>query len=368
MVSQVNGDDIRRCVVFDGRKLITFLTVFALPVFLSSCAGPSGGDPVLQAKKALERCDPFMGDWRGGWKLNDESDSGPLVAQVMVLGKGEYKAVLLAEFDTRHEPVAVLDGRRERRVVRFAGRTALGGAEIEIQGVIEGNRFAGGFKGDEVGSFSMDKVIRLSPTLGAEPPPGAIVLFDGKEFSQWEHTPKKPGAGSVKWKRVGGGAMEIKPGTGSIVTKRKFADFKLHLEFRTPFRPDQRGQARGNSGLYLRGRYEVQILDSYGLEGLDNECGGIYKVGAPLVNMCSPPMQWQTYDVTFSGPRFDSGGAKTQEASVTIVHNGVTIHDKREIPNPTGGALDDKVAEPGGIYLQDHGNRVQFRNIWLVEL
>jgi hypothetical protein len=368
MVSQVNRDDIRCRVFLDGPKLITFLTAFALPVLLSSCAGLSERDPVLQAKKALERCDPFMGDWRGSWKLNDGSDSGPLVAQVIVLGKGEYKATFLAEFDTRHEPVAVLDGRREGRVARFAGRTALGGAEIEIQGAFEGGGFTGGFKGDEVGSFSMDKAIRLSPMLGAEPPPGAIVLFNGKDFNEWEHTPKKPGVGSVQWKRVGGRAMEVKKGSGSIVTKRKFADFRLHLEFRTPFMPDQRGQARGNSGVYLRGRYEVQILDSYGLEGLDNECGGIYKVGAPLVNMCAPPMQWQTYDITFYGPRFDSAGAKTQEASVTIVHNGVTIHDKRELPKPTGGALDDRVAEPGGIYLQDHGNPVQFRNIWLVEL
>ena len=120
--------------------------------------------------------------------------------------------------------------------------------------------------------------------------------------------------------------------------------------------------------MYLQGRYEVQVLDSYGLEGMDNECGGIYKVGRPLVNMCAPPMQWQTYDITFYAPRFDSAGVKTKDACVTIIHNGVTIHENLEIPKSTGGALDSNVDEPGGIYLQDHGNPVQFRNIWLVEL
>ena len=127
--------------------------------------------------------------------------------------------------------------------------------------------------------------------------------------------------------------------------------------------PEARGQGRGNSGVYLQGRYEVQVLDSYGLEGKDNECGGIYKVGAPLVNMCAPPMQWQTYDITFHAPKSESAGA-----TVTVVHNGVTIHNDLIIPKPTGGALDSNVTEPGGIYLQDHGNPVQFRNIWLVEL
>jgi hypothetical protein len=120
--------------------------------------------------------------------------------------------------------------------------------------------------------------------------------------------------------------------------------------------------------VYLQGRYEVQVLDSYGLEGKDNECGGIYKVGAPIVNMCAPPMQWQTYDITFYAPRFDNAGKKTKDAYVTVVHNGVTIHDEKIIPKLTGGALDGNVAEPGGIYLQDHSNPVQFRNIWLVEL
>ncbi len=310
-----------------------------------------------------------MGDWRGVWRLADGSESGGMGAQVIALGKGTYKANLLAEFDSRRPPIIVLEGQREGRVVRFTGHQAETdtSGELDVQAVIEGGRLRGTLKGDMVGAFVMEKVIRLSPTLGDKPPSGAIVLFDGKDFAEWEPAGKKPGVSSVQWKRVGD-AMEAKKGAGSIVTKRKFTDFKLHVEFRTPFMPEQRGQARGNSGVYLQGRYEVQVLDSYGLEGLDNECGGIYKVGQPLVNMCTPPMQWQTYDITFTAPRVDNAGAKTKDAVVTIVHNGVTIHDKIELPKPTGGALDANVAEPGGICLQDHGNPVQFRNIWVVEL
>ncbi|MBN1766773.1 MAG: DUF1080 domain-containing protein [Sedimentisphaerales bacterium] len=171
----------------------------------------------------------------------------------------------------------------------------------------------------------------------------------------------------VAWKLIHK-AMEVTPGSGSLISRQSFQDFQLHLEFRTPFMPDARGQGRGNSGVYLQGRYEVQILDSYALEGADNECGGIYTVARPRVNMCKPPMQWQTYDITFHGPRFDTAGRKLKNARLTVLHNGVTIHENQEVPGPTGSALLEDEREPAGIYLQDHGNPVQYRNIWLVEL
>ncbi|MBL7186886.1 MAG: DUF1080 domain-containing protein [Phycisphaerae bacterium] len=213
----------------------------------------------------------------------------------------------------------------------------------------------------------MEKTIRLSPTLGAKPPVNAVVLFDGKNFDQWEPAKKMPGVQKIQW-LLENGAMEVKPRTGSIITKKKFGDVKLHLEFRTPFMPDARGQGRGNSGVYLQGRYEVQILDSYGLQGKDNECGGIYKVGKPLVNMCAPPTQWQTYDITFRAPRFKDNGEKIQGALLRVLHNGVLIQDEAEAKGPTTAAPDNTETGPGGIYLQDHGNPVQYRNIWLVEL
>jgi len=350
-------------LLINERKFITCLSLLILSVLLSSCAGPLAVDPVVEARKAILSADAAMGDWEGSWKLEDESDYGRVVTQVIALGKGNYRAKVLEEFDTSEEPIAVLEGRRDGAVVRFAGPGRYGYTEFQIQAVIEGSKFNGSFDGDEVGSFAMDKAIRVSPTLGAEPPEGAIVLFNGKNFKQWKRTSKKTGADSVQWKLLKGGAMEVRKGAGSIVTKKKFTDFKLHVEFRTPFMPDARGQARGNSGVYLQERYEVQVLDSYGLEGKDNECGGIYKVGAPIVNMCAPPTQWQTYDITFYAPGVDRPSAR-----VTVVHNGVTIHDNISLPRPTGGALDSDVTKAGGIYLQDHGNPVQYRNIWLVEL
>jgi len=169
--------------------------------------------------------------------------------------------------------------------------------------------------------------------------------------------PKKP-----RW-IVKDGAMEVRD--GSIRTRRNdFTDFEMHVEFKTPFMPKARGQGRGNSGVYLQNRYEVQVLDSYGLEGADNECGGVYKVGRPDVNMCAPPGQWQTYHIEFTAAKMVNG--KRQPAILTVKHNDVTIHNKIPISGPTGGALDGNVLQPGGIYLQDHGNPVQYRNIWIL--
>ena len=363
MVQEVIKENKEYRFLANGCKIIICVLAFALSVLLSSCAGPMAVDPVFEARTAIESADAAMGDWEGSWKLEDESDSGPVVTQVIALGKGKYRAKVLEEFDTREEPIAELDGERDGSVVRFAGPGRAGYNEFQIEAGIKDGRFSGSFEGDAVGSFVMERAIRVSPTLGAEPPAGAIVLFYGKNFKQWKHTNKKPGEDSVQWNLLKGGAMEVVKGTGSIVTKKKFADFKLHVEFRTPFMPDARGQARGNSGVYMQERYEVQVLDSYALEGKDNECGGIYKIGAPMVNMCAPPTQWQTYDITFYAP-----GAEKTNARMTVVHNGVTIHDNISLPKPTGGALDSDVTKTGGIYLQDHGNPVQYRNIWLIEL
>ena len=369
MIPKAKKNDKSYHYVIEDWKIITFVSFLIFPSLLPLCAGSQPSDAVIEAKKTMERADPFMGDWRGGWELDNGADSGSLVAQVIALGKGQYRAVLLNEFDTRREPVAVLDGRRDGAAVNFAGRTVLSdsGTELEIQAVIKEDEFGGSFKGDESGSFGMSKVVRLSSTLGARPPEGAVVLFNGKDFNQWKHPKKKQGEDKVKWELVDG-AMRIKPRTGSIITRKQFTDVKLHIEFRTPFMPEKRGQGRGNSGVYLQGRYEVQVLDSYGLEGLDNECGGIYKVGRPLVNMCAPPTQWQTYDITFRAPRFDGAGNSISNPILTVVHNGVKVHDKIEAKGPTTASLGGKASEPAGIYLQDHGNRVEFRNIWLVGL
>ena len=350
-------------ISINGRNVLMCVSMLALSVLLSSCMSSAAVDPIIEARMGIESADSVMGDWEGIWKLDDESDSGPVVTQVIALGQGKYTAKVMGEFDTREEPIAVLEGQRDGALVNFTGPGRAGYNEFQIKAVINDGQFSGSFTGDVSGSIIMEKVVRVSPTMGEKPPAGAVVLFNGKNFKQWKHTGEKPGSESVKWKLLNDGAMEVKKGNGSIVTKKKFNDIKLHVEFRTPFMPDARGQGRGNSGVYLQERYEVQVLDSYGLEGKDNECGGIYKIGEPSVNMCAPPTQWQTYDITFYGP-----SAERKNAQVTVVHNGVTIHDEQTLPGPTGGALNSDVNNPGGIYLQDHGNPVRYRNIWLVEL
>jgi hypothetical protein len=197
------------------------------------------------------------------------------------------------------------------------------------------------------------------------PPSGAIVLFDGKNLDQWvsRNDPKKP----APWKLIEGGAVQA--GGGDIVTKEKFdGHFKLHAEFRVPYMPKATGQARGNSGVYVQGRYEVQVLDSYGLDSKDNDWGAIYGVAKPLVNACKAPTVWQSYDIDFTAPKVVDG-KKAEPARISVLHNGIKIHDDVNITtdNTTAGLGGDP-SKPGPILLQDHGNPVQFRNIWLVQV
>lgn len=205
--------------------------------------------------------------------------------------------------------------------------------------------------GNELGQLK--KVTRKSETEGAEPPAGAVVLFDGKSLDSFNGGKLKDGLLWTQGTQIG------------AISKAKFNDFTLHLEFRTPFMPTARGQARGNSGLYLQHRYEIQVLDSFGLEGLNNECGGFYQIKEPSANMCYPPLAWQTYDIEFTAPRWENA-AKKSSARVTVKHNGVLIHDNLEIPHATPGGIDEGEG-PGPIFLQDHGDAVAFRNIWVLE-
>jgi hypothetical protein len=199
-------------------------------------------------------------------------------------------------------------------------------------------------------------------------PKDAIVLFDGNnvKLEDWQ---SMRGGKAAEWK-VENGHMECVPGKGDIMTKKVFGpDFQLHVEFWIPLMPNARGQARGNSGVYLQGRYEIQVLDSYMNETYPKGvCGALYGIIAPSKNASKPPEQWQTYDITFKGPRVDEKGKVTKPGELTVVHNGVTIIDKGQFDNVTGGALDNKIGQPGPLRLQDHGNKVRFRNIWIKPL
>lgn len=166
------------------------------------------------------------------------------------------------------------------------------------------------------------------------------------------------------WK-VENGYVEVAPRTGTIRTKEVFTDCQLHVEFWLPLMADCKGQARANSGVYLQGRYEVQVLDSYELDSKDDDCGGIYRLAAPMVNASRPPEQWQTYDIYFTAPRFNAKGVKVEPARISVLHNGIWIHHGLEIHEATGGELDRDFDKPGPILLQDHGNLVRYRNIWV---
>jgi len=198
------------------------------------------------------------------------------------------------------------------------------------------------------------------------PPDGAIVLFDGGGLDHWT---ARDGHSPAAWPILDDRSMLTKG--GDIVSRARFVDFQLHVEFRCCASPDGvKGQGRSNSGVFLQGRYEVQVLDSYGIEHAPGkgDCGALYNHAAPLVNACLPPEQWQTYDVFFRAPRFDEGGTKTENARVTILQNGQVIQNNIEVPTQTGAAVDERYDHPGPILLQDHGNDVRFRNVWVLPL
>lgn len=286
----------------------------------------------------------IQGEYLGTFDIGDGSDT-QFGLQCIALGDGKYRGIayfgglpgagwdgfgkLEAESETRDGVVHLIAGE--------------GSASIKDGAVVIKTL-------DEQEMGRLEKTERKSETLGAEAPEGAIVLFDGSSTDAWEGG-KKTDDGNL---------------AGGAKSKQKFKDFTLHLEFRTPFMPTASGQARGNSGVYLQDRYEVQILDSFGLEGLDDECGALYSQKAPSENLCYPPLAWQTYDIDFTAAKFDDAGNKTAPAKVTVKHNGVVIHDNHEIEGPTPGGKDES-AEPGPIQLQYHGNPVAFRNIWIVE-
>lgn len=195
------------------------------------------------------------------------------------------------------------------------------------------------------------KVRRESPTLGQQAPEGALVIFDGTNLDQFEEGAKCNEKAKTLWSEA-----RTKPFD-------KDKPYLLHIEFLTSFMPTKQGQARSNSGVYIAETYECQVLDSFGLEGENNECGGFYQFAEPIVNMCFPPLVWQTYDIDFTPAKY-ADGKKTENARVTVRHNGVVIHDNVELPKETPGCKDE-ADETRGLYLQGHGNKVQYRNIWL---
>jgi hypothetical protein len=283
-----------------------------------------------------------QGEYLGTVNDNGEQTWG---AQVIALGGGKfdlvgYRGGLPGAGWKRGDEQQRASGQTEGDTTVFKAADWTATLKSDVLTVLD--------EGQPIGKLK--KVHRESPTLGAKPPTGAVVLFDGTSADQFE-----------KGKLVEGNLL-----AADCSSKQKLGDHVLHIEFRTPFRPTARGQARGNSGVYLQSRYEVQVLDSFGLEGENNECGGIYSIAKPLVNMCFPPLSWQTYDFEFTAAKYDAQGRKTSNARVTAKHNGVVLHDNLELSKGTPGRHPEGPG-PDALYLQGHGNPVVYRNIWVVE-
>lgn len=291
---------------------------------------PTFLDPLQAGQDYLDQGE-YKNDWGG--------------AQIIALGNGNFRMVTyrggLPGDGWDREYKLETPGKREGNTIVFIGensyRAELANGKVTINT-------------DSGGPWTMEKIERKSPTLGAKPPPGAVVLFDGTNAGAWAN-----------------GHMDDRHLLAAgCKSKQSFNDFTVHLEFLLPFKPLARGQGRGNSGVYLQDRYEVQVLDSFGLKGESNECGGIYSQAKPILNMCYPPLTWQTYDIDFTSTKFDDAGQRIKNAVVTIKHNGVIIHDRLELNRPSGGG---KKENPSGgpLQLQGHGNPVFFRNIWVAQ-
>ena len=204
------------------------------------------------------------------------------------------------------------------------------------------------------------RVVSAEP---GKPPADAVVLFDGADLSKWQSAK----GGEPKWK-VENGELVVAAKAGDIVTKEPVGDCQLHVEWAAPATPDGKGQGRGNSGIKFMGRYEVQVLDSYQAETYaDGQAASIYGQYPPLVNASRPPGQWQTFDIIFRGPRFGPDGKLLRPATATVLHNGVLVHDHQVLMGTTGKARSgyQKHAEKLPLLLQEHGNAVRYRNLWV---
>jgi len=333
-----------RSAILLGLSLCASSALFVANRLSVATAADSKGIVAITIEEAKKDPDfAIQGEYEGELGGQDEKQKWGL--QIIAQGDGKFRAVAypggLPGAGWDKEKKIQVDGTAKDGVATFNGEQ--GSATIK-DGVARDTSPDGNPLGE------MKKVERKSPTIGKKAPDGAVVLFDGKNGDAFTD-PKKFADGLM---------------SQGITSKQKFGDFSLHMEFLLSYMPAARGQGRANSGCYMQGRYEVQILDSFGLSGENNECGGIYTIAKPSVNMCLPPLAWQTYDVDYTAAKYD-GDKKTANAKMTVRHNGIVIHENVELPKATTAAPVAEGPETGPIYIQDHGNPIRFRNIWLVE-
>jgi hypothetical protein len=296
----------------------------------------------------------FQGEYAGEFTQADGTKAR-LGAQVRALGDGAFRTMFFAgglpgdgwDGKTIIQKTPSTDAQVPADARREGDRVVI---DQVYKATADGRTVTG--QTDAGAKFELPRVVRRSPTLGAKPPAGAGVLFDGTNTDQWE-----PGARLTPQKLLGPGAT----------TRQKFQDFSLHLEFMISYVPHtQNIGERPNSGVYLQQRYEIQVLDSFGVTMGAHDCGVLYAQVVPKVNMCYPPLTWQTYDIDFAAARYDAAGKKTQSATCTVKFNGVVILDNVEIQRSTPAGIPEGPA-PGSIYLQAHGLPCFFQNVWVVE-
>lgn len=342
-------------------KNLHLLLLFILFPFIGSAA------PKVFSGTYVDANDPNI---PADFAYQGEYAGSGMGAQVIALDNGAFQVVLFpgglpgAGWDGKNRSLlnGKLDGKKVALSPAKGNRKYLAGSPDAFSATRkfppDGHKPYSGSLSNGIISLSkgivLKKTQRKSPTMGKKAPKGAITLFDGSNKDEWQ-----------------GGRLDEKTRLlntdGSDVrTRRKFNDYHMHLEFLLPYRPAARGQGRGNSGFYQIDHFEVQILDSFGLEGANNECGGIYSIKDSDVNACFPPLSWQTYDVDFTNAK-TKDGKKIKNAKITVRLNGIVIHDNFEIPRKTGGSRGEPEGTPGPMKLQGHGNPLQFRNIWIVE-
>lgn len=324
------------------RTSVTALLCLSLGSLSAQAKGPKYTDPnKTDADFAIQ------GEYTG--EVGTDEGKLKLGVQVIALGNGIFRAVVYKGglpgdgWDGSDKIQGENKQPAKNGTVRFSNEGGAG----EIK---DGTLTVYTTSGDAIGKLK--KVVRKSKTLGQEPPQGAVVLFDGSSADNFKNG-----------KMTEDGLL-----VQGTTSKQNFGSHKIHIEFRLPYQPEDRGQARGNSGIYVQGRYEVQMLDSFGLAGKQNECGGIYSVKDPDVNMCYPPLSWQTYDIEYTQAKFDDAGKLASNPRMTVYHNGVLIHKDVELPGnrSTTAAPSKPGPQPGPVYLQNHGCPVRYRNIWVV--
>jgi hypothetical protein len=310
-----------------------------------------------KAKKPKPRWEagPFMGEYAGEF-TTPTGDRAPAKAQVVGTGAESYRVLVTAwpkgGEAMKLELTATADGKK-LLLTGSAGSATWSGQVSDHRLKLAGS-------GAGSGTFDLKYVARKSPTEGAKPPAGATVLLERTEgkpsLAAWQNK---------KWQALRGGVMQV--GGGDTYTVRKLKSFKMHLEFRLPYEPTASEQGRGNSGVYIHDRYEVQVLDSFGQKHYDGGCGAIYRTFKPKTNESFPPLAWQTYDITFRAAKLGEGGVLVSPPVITVIHNGVVVHQDQEIPQPTGAARKKGHIESNFLRLQDHAHSVQYRNVWVVE-